>query len=304
MSSLRANFIRFFVRQYFRRVTPDRDVNDVRANFEDFASRLRAPNGVRVRHSEVAGVDCDWLVPEGLDDAPVIFYLHGGAYIMGSSRTHRRLAANIAIASGCRALLPNYRLAPEHPFPAGLDDACRVYRELLKQGEEPERIVFGGDSAGGGLATGALIALRDAGDPLPAAAVLLSPWLDLTGSGKSMSSREGIDPMFRPDEMPAVADFYCKEEERSDPRVSPVLGDVSGLPPLFIQVGDQEILLSDATRLSDKVSDTGGKVTLQIWPDMWHVFQFLAGQVPEAKRAIDDIGRYVRRVFADTQSPD
>ena len=146
---------------------------------------------------------------------------------------------------------------------------------------------------------GSLLALRDSGDALPAAAVLLSPWLDLTASGESMRTRRAVDPMFNPEHLPAVADFYCRPEERDDPRVSPVLGNLAGVPPVFIQVGDQEILLSDSTRLCDRLSEEGQRVTLQIWPDMWHVFQFLVGQIPEARRAINDIGRYIRRTFPD-----
>lgn len=298
MISLRGRLIRFFARQYFARVTPDADLAKTRESFENITTRLRIPRNVQVRHATIAGIDCDWLVPTTHDESAVLLYLHGGAYVMGSSRTHRRLVACIARAAGVRAVLPNYRLAPEHPFPAAIEDACAVYRQLLEQGNDPARIVIAGDSAGGGLAVATLVALRDAGDPLPLAAVLLSPWLDLTASGESIQSRARLDPLFRPTDMPATAAFYCDEDALSSPQASPVFADIDGFPPVFIQVGDHEILLSDATRMTDKLSAAGIPVTLQVWPEMWHVFQFFVGQMPEAGRAVRDIGRYIRSMLS------
>ncbi|HZW58980.1 MAG TPA: alpha/beta hydrolase [Woeseiaceae bacterium] len=295
MISVRARLIRFLAKQYFRQVTPATDVRELRASFENLTRHLRPPRHVDERRASFAGVDCDWLVPRGSEQAPVLLYLHGGAYVMGSSRTHRRLAGFIARAAGVRALLPNYRLAPEYPYPAGLDDAVAVYRALRAQGLPAARIVVAGDSAGGGLAAATVLALRDAGDALPAALVLLSPWLDLAGRGDSMQTRAGVDPLFRPADMPAAAAHYCNSERWRDPLVSPVYADLHGLPPVFIQVGDHEILLSDATRFSDAVSNAGGAVTLQIWPGMWHVFQFFVGRMPESARAIADIAGFIGR---------
>ena len=217
---------------------------------------------------------------------------------MGSSRTHRQLVATICKAASVRALLPNYRLAPEHRYPAGIDDACAVYAQLLRQGVDSKKIVLAGDSAGGGLAVATALTLRDGGGPVPAALVLLSPWLDLSGSGASITSRAGLDPLFRGEDMPIVAREYCSPDAVREPLVSPVYADASGLPPAFIQVGDLEILLTDSTRFADAISAAGGKVTLQVWPEMWHVFQFFVGRMPEADRATRDIAAYVRRVFA------
>lgn len=298
MISLRARLVRFLAKQYFRRVTPDGDIGELRRSFEDIATRLRPPRRLQIRNATFAGIDCDWLVPRDRAVAPVLLYLHGGAYIMGSSRTHRRLVGLIAQRSRVRALLPNYRLAPEHPFPAALEDACAVYRALLGQGVAAAGIVIGGDSAGGGLAVATLLALRAAGDPLPAAAILLSPWLDLSGSGESMQTRARLDPLFRAGDVAATAAHYCDEDDLRNPLVSPVYAAAGELPPTFIQVGDHEILLSDATRLADNISKSGGDVTLQIWPDMWHVFQFFAGQMPEAGRAISAIADFVRKQVA------
>jgi acetyl esterase/lipase len=295
MISFRARLMRFLAKQYFRGVTKDAEVGDLRESFEFMATRLRPARRVVIRHASIDGVDCDWLVPKACDDASVLLYLHGGAYVMGSRRSHRRLVSHIARASGVRALVPEYRLAPEHPFPAAVDDALAVYRALIAQGIDNERILLGGDSAGGGLATATLLALRDAGDAPPRALVLLSPWLDLGGSGESIRTRAAVDPLFRPADMPAAAAYYCKKSQLREPLVSPVYADLCGLPPIFIQVGDDEILLSDSTRLADKVRHCGGDITLQIWPDMWHVFQFFIGQMPESNRAVRDIAKFIRR---------
>ena len=186
----------------FKKISPDSDIPTLRASWEEIAARTRAAAGTRVRHTTIAGVSSDWLIPPEADEAPVLLYLHGGAYVTGSSKTHRTMVSHIAFRSGMRALLPNYRLAPEHRFPAGLEDCVAVYRALLESGVDANRIVIAGDSAGGGMTMAALLTLRDAGDALPAAAVLLSPWLDLTGSGESHSTRNDTDPWFNAEDMP------------------------------------------------------------------------------------------------------
>ncbi|MGB5347084.1 MAG: alpha/beta hydrolase [Woeseia sp.] len=300
MISLRARLIRYFAKRAFAKISPDSDLYATRRLFETTTQRLKAPRSVARRHASIAGVDCEWLIPKGCDEAPLLYYLHGGAYVMGSHRTHRRMVAHLARAAGVRALLPNYRLAPENPFPAGVDDACKVYRQLLEQGEEASRICIGGDSAGGGLAMATLLTLRDQGVALPAATVLLSPWLDLTASGESLQTRADLEPLFDAGEMPEAANFYCKPEQRDDPRVSPVFADVSGLPRTCIQVGDHEILLSDSTRIAEKFSAAGVPVSLHIWPDMWHVFQFFVGQMPEATQAIRELGDFIRATLPNT----
>lgn len=293
MISLRARIIRYFARRSFEHLTPDSNLEDVRRGFEKTATRLKGPRTVAVRQDTVAGVDCDWLIPRGCERRPLLYFLHGGAYVMGSSRTHRRLLACIARAAGVRALLPNYRLAPEHPFPAAIEDARDVYRELLRRGEAPSRIAIGGDSAGGGLTMATLLTLRKEGVVLPAATILISPWLDLSASGESMHSRANYDPLFRPHHMPAVADFYSGRLTHRDPLISPVYADLGGLPATYIQVGDHEILLSDATRIADKFRKANVPVALDVWPEMWHVFQFFVGLMPEATRAVNDLAEFI-----------
>ena len=299
MISLRGRMIRFMSKQFFKRIKPDADIDKLRSEFEAIGTKMRPADGVQVRHANIAGIECDWLVPEGCDDAPVLYYLHGGAYVMGSPKTHRRMVSHIVSRAGMRALLPDYRLAPENPFPASLEDSTGVYRALIKGGVDPTNMAIGGDSAGGNLAMATLLALRDAGDPLPATCFLLSPWLDLAAKGESHETRAKHDPWFRPEDMPEVVRKYCSEYDLKNPLVSPVYADASDLPPTLIQVGDHEILLSDSTRLADNISNAGGDVTLQIWPEMWHVFQFFIGQMPESKKAIKRIAEYLRQQLGE-----
>jgi acetyl esterase/lipase len=237
----------------------------------------------------------EWLAPKQATDGKLVLYLHGGAYIMGSCATHRQMVSYIAKASRVRTLLPEYRLAPEHPFPAAIDDAVRLYRSLLADGYLPDDIVIMGDSAGGGLTMATLLSLRDAREPLPAAACLISPWLDLTASGESMSSRAHEDPWFKPGDMPVVTSYYCREDQLRHPLISPVFADLADLPSIYIQVGSDEILLSDSTRCADQIKAVGGNVEIEIWPGMWHVFQVFVHQVPESRRAVRKIGEFVRQ---------
>ncbi len=250
-----------------------------------------------MERSDIVGLNCERLTPHDSREGKLVLYLHGGAYLMGSSATHRQFVSYIAKAAGVAALLPEYRLAPEHPFPAAIDDAVRLYRSLLRLGYSAQDIVIAGDSAGGGLSMATVLSLRDAREPLPAAVCLLSPWLDLTASGESMISNASRDPWFRPDDMPIVADYYCRPEQRRHPLVSPVYADFEGLPPLYIQVGSDEILLSDATRAAERARAAGGKAEIEIWDNMWHVFQAFARHVPESRAAVNKMGAYIRQVF-------
>ncbi|HSD69132.1 MAG TPA: alpha/beta hydrolase [Woeseiaceae bacterium] len=297
MISLRARFVRMMSKQYFKRITPDTDVAELRKTWDELTSNLKTAPGVRRREATVGDIPCEWLVPEKCDEAPVILYLHGGIYMLGSAGTHRRMVSFIARAAGMRALIPNYRLAPEHPFPAAIEDATLIYRKMLEQGIDAASMAIAGDSAGGGLTMATLLSLKNSGDPLPAAAVLLSPWVDLAAKGETLKTRAGVDPWFDPDNMPEMVRRYCGNRDPKAPLISPLYGDLSGLPPLLIQVGDHEILLSDSTRLAERVTKAGGSATLQVWPEMWHVFQYFIGQMPESAKAIADIGSFLKRTL-------
>jgi epsilon-lactone hydrolase len=298
MTSFRASLVRAVTGTWFSLIDRKRtDVRVMRRRWDLFGSFLHTAFGVTVTRAQVAGLAAEWLTPAGARTTGLLLFLHGGAYVMGSCATHRRLASHIARAAGVRAILPEYRLAPEHPFPAALEDSVGLYRSLLRDGQAAQDIVIAGDSAGGGLALATLLALRDAGDELPAAACLLSPWLDLAGTGDSITNRADRDPWFDPQEMPMVAAYYCGTDRLREPLVSPVYADLSGLPPLYIQVGSDEILLSDSTRAAEKVRAAGGDVEIEVWPGMWHVFQAFVGQMPESRAAIEAIGEFIRRTL-------
>ena len=248
----------------------------------------------------VAPVDLDriygeWVTVHDSAAAGVVLFLHGGGYTSGSCKTHRALAAHMARAAHTRVLLIDYRLAPEHPCPAAIDDAVYAYRWLLQQGIAPQQIVLGGDSAGGGLALAALVALRDSGTAVPAAAFLLSPWLDLALHGESLHTRAQLDPLTSYNDLRQAATLYLGNLTPDDPRASPLYADLHRLPALLVHVGDHEVLLSDATRLAEKAHAAGVPVQLEIWDTMWHVWHAWADELPEARAAITQIGEFIRR---------
>jgi len=255
-------------------------------------------SGVKKTRDEINGLYAEWLTPGHRMDDKLLLYLHGGGYVVGGCDMHRQMVSHIARAGHIQSLLPEYRLSPESKYPAAIEDVVGIYRTLLTCGVKAENMVIAGDSAGGGLVVAMLLSLRDAGDPLPAAAILLSPFLDATASGESMQSRASQDPWFHPEGVSLIADYYCEPQQRSDPLVSPVFADVGGLPPMYIQVGDDEILLSDSERFAEKIAAAGGEIDLEIWPEMWHVFQMFVGKMPESGRAIKKIGDFVRGRFA------
>jgi len=225
----------------------------------------------------------------------VILYLHGGGYVLGGCATHRNLAARLALAADARVIVPEYRLAPEHPFPIAVEDAAAVYEALLESGIFPSRLAVAGDSAGGGLAAALLLSLRDSRRPLPALAVLISPWSDLSLSGDSYRTRADLDPIDRVLPLRRMAQCYLgKHSDPKAPLASPIFGDLSGLPPMLVQVGDHEVLLDDATRLAQKARGALVDVELKIWPEMWHGWHLAAPALPEANEAISQAGAYVR----------
>jgi acetyl esterase/lipase len=224
----------------------------------------------------------------------VILYLHGGGYVLGSPKSHERLVGHIAKAAGCRALNVDYRLAPEHPHPAAVTDATAAYRWLLGQGYRPEQIAISGDSAGGGLTLATLLAIKEQGLPQPAAAVPLSPWTDMECAGESMITNAEKDLIIQKDAVGGMAGTFLGESDPRDPLASPVHGDYRGLAPMYIQVGGDETLLDDSTRVAERAQAAGVEVKLDVFPEMQHVFQAAAGNMPEATDAVQRIGEYLK----------
>jgi len=273
----------------------DLSIEDQRAAFDALASRFPLAEDVRRDPVDAAGVPAEWITtPEALHERG-IYYLHGGGYTLGSINTHREIISRLSRAARARALAIDYRLAPEHPFPAAVEDSTAAYRWLLAIGVDPARLVIAGDSAGGGLTVATLVALRDAGDPLPAAAVCLSPWVDLEGLGESMTTRAEVDPMVQREELLQHVKAYLGDAHPRTPLAAPLYADLRGLPPLLIQVGTAETLLDDSTRLAERAKAAGVDVVLEPWDDMIHVWQFCAAILPEGQQAIDRIGEFIRK---------
>jgi acetyl esterase/lipase len=295
--SFRARLVRKISQQYFEnRVSAEHaNVPAMRARLDRFARLVPVAAGVDVDPVEHAGLKAEWIRPALAPSDSVILYLHGGAYALGSCDSHRHLVSHIAREAGIRALLPEYRLAPENRFPAALSDATRAYQQLLDDGYAPHNIVIAGDSAGGGLTMATLLNIRDLGLRQPALGCLLSPWLDLAAEGESMQTRRDEDPWFSPEDLPHVTRLYCDDSELRSPLVSPVYADPAGLCPIHIQVGDHEILLSDSERLAENVRRAGGEVGLEVWPDMWHVFQAFVVVMPESQLAVARLGARIRK---------
>ena len=262
------------------------------------AVALPAGDDVTATPVDAGGIPAEWVRAGDREGDGVILYLHGGGYVMGSLLTHRKLAGDLARASGARVLLLDYRLAPEHALPAGIDDGVAAYRWLLAEGVEPAKIAIGGDSAGGGLTVAVLLALRDAGIALPGAGVCISPWANLMLDAPSIETRADRDPVVNRQSLQRFRDWYVAGTDPRAALASPVFADLRGLPPLLIHVGDAEILLDDARALADRAEASGVDVTLEIWPDMVHVWHIFAGRVPEATAAVERIGAFLTERLA------
>jgi epsilon-lactone hydrolase len=267
-------------------------IGERRAAAESMASQ--PPAGTSVEPLDTGGVPAEWVAAEGVTSDRVVLYLHGGAYQIGSPATLRHVIALLSAAAQARVLSVDYRLAPEHPFPAAVHDALAVYRYLLHAGTDPAAVAIAGDSAGGGLALATLVALRDAGDPLPASAVAMSPWTDLALTGESLRTRADVDIMIKPAAMPQTVATYLAGADPRHPYASPLYADLRGLPPILIQVGDAEVILDDSTRFATKAKAAGVDVTLEVWDEMPHVWHAFAGLLPESDQAISRIGAWLR----------
>lgn len=265
-----------------------------RATVEQGLGMMPVAPDVTVEEVDAGGVPCEWVsTPDAREDRTIL-YLHGGAYTICSPRTHRLLTSSLSRETGVRVLAADYRLAPENPFPAAVEDAVSVYRWLIEGGTSSDNIVIAGDSAGGGLTIATLVALRDEGVPLPAAAVTISPWADLEMTGESMSTKADVDPMINRERLKDSADAYLNGVDAREPLASPIYADLSGLPPLFIHVGGRETLLDDAMRLEEKARADGVDVTLEIEDEMIHVWHVFASLAPESDDGVRRVAAFVK----------
>jgi acetyl esterase/lipase len=297
MPSIRSRILRFFLRNINFLNGKDASVPELRRRTDLAASLLRTPRGVLIQKYSALSVPVEWFIPRGAPEDGLLLYFHGGGFLFGSLKSHRALVARLALAGGTRAVSVDYRLAPEDPFPAAVEDCLEAYRWLVKSGISPRRIVVAGDSAGGNLALVLLLALRQKGEPLPAAAICLSPATDLAWTGESFRTKDKIDPVFpKGSSSPLSARIstdYIGSEDPRNPLISPLYGDWHGMPPILLHVGSDEVLLDDSIRLAESVRAAGGEASLVIWPGMWHVFQAFAPFLPEANRSIRQIGEFI-----------
>jgi acetyl esterase/lipase len=259
---------------------------------------FKAADDIQTEKVTVAGRAAEWVRAPGVQAGRAILYLHGGGYVMGSLNTHRSLAGEIARAAQAAVLLLDYRLAPEHPFPAAVEDGVAAYRWLLEQGFKPQSLAIAGDSAGGGLAMAVLVSARDQGLPMPAAAVPISPWSDMTCTNESYKTRAEADPMVAPGGINNMAGRYLQGTDPKHPYASPNFANLKGLPPLLIHVGRDEVLLDDAIKLDQKATADGVNSTLEIWDDMIHVWHAFHPMLPEGKQAIVRVGEFLREQWA------
>jgi acetyl esterase/lipase len=281
------------VRGTFAGPTPT--MAEIRHYWETLAAPFGPADDIAFEPVDAGGVPCEWTTAPSARADRIIFYLHGGGYTMGSIPSYRGFLGRISRASEARLLAVGYRLAPEHPFPAAVDDAVAAYRWLIGQGLDPARIALAGDSAGGGLLLSALVALRDAGDPLPAAAVCISPSTDLAKEGESSRTRAALDPLVGYESGLAHARRYVGADgDLKHPLASPLYAGLHGLPPLLVMVGTDEILFDDSTRLVAKVLAADGEAVLRIAEGMIHIWPFFAEILPEGAEAIESIGRYIQ----------
>ncbi|WP_020651196.1 alpha/beta hydrolase [Solimonas variicoloris] len=258
-------------------------------------TRLPVVRCTKIAADTLRGVPVEWVSSTRQTPRRVLLYFHGGAYIVGAARIYRAVNARLAEWAQARVAAVDYRLAPEHPFPAASQDALDAYRGLLERGIDPATIVLGGDSAGGGLALACALQIRDAGLPAPAGVVLFSPWTDLGLRGESIRSRAASELVLDADTLREAAAAYLGAQPADTPLASPLYADLHGLPPLLIQVTDTEILYDDALRFAERAKAAGGTVELRVWHSLWHVWQAFAGKLPEADAALREAAAFIVR---------
>jgi epsilon-lactone hydrolase len=296
--SLRARAVRLGLRFFIKRNYRREPIEVTRQRFRRMELLVPPPpRGTKVENLRIAGQPASSITVREARPGTDVFFLHGGAYSVGSFRNYANFTWRLGRATRARVLALDYRLAPEHPYPAALEDAMAAYRWLVEQGADPRRILVAGDSAGGGLTLALLLKLRDDKLPLPAGAVVMSPWTDLAITGRSVETNAVRDPMLVASELPRLAKMYVGGSDTHDPYASPLYADPRGLPPVLIQAGGDEILRDDAVRMAEKMKAAGCEVELHVWPGMPHVFQLLAAVMPEAQGALAEIARFAARVL-------
>lgn len=267
-----------------------------RQRIEEVGSVWPVAEDIVTEHIDIDGMPGEWSIAPDSDPSRVLLYFHGGGYCSGSILSHRRLVTEAGRAAKIRTLAVEYRLAPEHPFPAALEDALSAWRFLLTSGIAAGHIAVGGDSAGGGLTVALINRLREGGEDVPGCAWLVSPWTDLTLSGSTLATRDAVDPIIHKAYLAELAEAYLPPDmERRDPRVSPLFADLSGLPPTLIQVGACETLLEDSTRFAAAAGAANVALTLQVWPDMIHAFPMWNAHLAPGRRALAEAGEFIRR---------
>lgn len=295
MISLRAKLMCLMVKYWLSpNLNSSMSLDGKRHFLEKLAKKSKLPKSTQTEKICTGSVNAEWISVGKTPNDSAILYFHGGGFVMGSINTHRELAAKLSEAANTRVLLFDYRLAPENPFPAALEDSISVYKWLISEGFSPEKIVFGGDSAGGGLVISTLLALKNTKEPLPAASFCISPWTDLHQSGGSFESRKNVDPLINPIVSKAMITDYAGEADLKEPLISPIFGDLRDLPPMRIHVGTDEVLYDDAVRLHDLAIKANVDCSIFVGEKMFHVWHSFAAIMPEARNAIKDLGEFAR----------
>ena len=291
MPSIQSYIFRVLTKLLSARMNAIESIPKLRAFMEIGPKKPYLPRGTSIITDRINGIPVEWINPSQADTRTIILYLHGGGWTLGWKNNHRMMVAHICQSASSRALAVDYRLAPENPFPAALEDCLAAYRWLINNGTLSQQIVIAGDSAGANLVLATMLSLRDSGDPLPAAAVCISPMIDLSCSGETFFTNK--DSLLTPKFALKMAEYYCNGQDPRSPLISPLYGNLEGLPPLLIHVGADEILLSDATRLKENASSAGVDVNLVVWPHMWHVWHTFVPFLPEANQAVKQIGEFI-----------
>jgi monoterpene epsilon-lactone hydrolase len=300
MLSLRSKFCRFITKYVVApKLNNLQSIEETRKSMEKFAKFAKLPPETQVEKITIDRMAAEWVYVNQVRKDKVILFLHGGGYNVCSINTHRELGTHISKASGAKVLLIDYRLAPEHPFPAALEDATSAYRWLLDTGLTGKNIAIAGDSAGGGLSLATAISIRDEGDPLPSSIACISPWTDLLFTGNSVKTNSKIDPLVKAHAGIIMAKNYIGDNDPRNPLISPLYAEMKGLPPMLIHVGTDEMLLDDSKRIVKKAEDAGVNVTLKIYDKLWHAFHLNVNAMPEAKNAVAEFGSFIKKHYKE-----